>query len=87
MIEPTDISDPCALAEKLRVALANLISGQQVAVVEFESGAGTKRRTEFHKGDVKALREELAKAEAACRARSGGQKPARVVRFITSKGV
>jgi hypothetical protein len=80
---PLDYRDPCADLPRLREAYLKLIAGEHTAVVEFEVGGGTRRRVEYHRGDSEALKTEIARLELLC----AGQKPARVIRFQTQKGV
>ena len=65
--------DPCQRARQLREVRDKLVTGQQVAEYEFESGNGQRRRTKFSAANLIALDKEISKAEAACAAQSGGR--------------
>ena len=70
---PTLEGDPCGRAMKLREIRDNLISGGAVVEAEQEAGHGGRRRVKFSPASVGSLDREIAAADAACSALTGGR--------------
>ena len=70
---PTLELDPCGRATKLREIRDNIISGGAVVEAEQEAGHGGRRRVKFSPANVGSLDREIAAADAACSALTGGR--------------
>jgi len=70
---PTLEIDPCARAMKLREIRDNVISGGAVIEAEQEAGHGGRRRVKFSPANLGSLDREIAAADAACSALTGGR--------------
>jgi len=70
---PTLELDPCGRATKLREIRDNVISGGAVVEAEQEAGHGGRRRVKFSPANLGSLDREIASADAACSAKTGGR--------------
>ena len=61
-----DMSDPCAVLDKLRPAYYTLLAGRQAVNVQFDD-----RTVQFSHGDAQLLREEMARLESECALKQG----------------
>ena len=67
----TDYADPCAVLPSIREAYYALLEGRRAELVEFDAGNGVRRRVQYGKGDLGALRAELSRLETLCKGQSG----------------
>ncbi len=67
----TDYADPCAVLPRIREAYYALLEGRRAELVEFDAGNGVRRRVQYGKGDITALRTELSRLETLCKGQSG----------------
>ena len=70
----TDYADPCAVLPRIREAYYALLEGRRPELIEFDAGNGVRRRVQYGRGDIPALRAELGRLEALCLAQSGGRR-------------
>lgn len=70
----TDYADPCAVLPRIRDAYYALLEGRRPELVEFDAGSGVRRRVQYSRGDIPALRAELARLEVLCAQQSGARR-------------
>ena len=67
----TDYADPSAVLPRIRQAYYALLEGRHPEVIEFDAGNGVRRKVQYGKADLGALRAELSRLESFC-GRTGG---------------
>ena len=67
----TDYADPCAVLPRIREAYYALLEGRRPEVIEFDAGNGVRRKVQYGKADLGALRSELSRLETWCGRRGG----------------
>ena len=67
----TDYADPCAVLPRIREAYYALLEGRRPEVIEFDAGNGVRRKVQYGKTDISALRSELSRLESYCGLTSG----------------
>ena len=67
----TDYADPCAVLPRIRETYYALLEGRRPEVIELDAGNGVRRRVQYGRTDLGALRAELSRLETFC-SRSGG---------------
>lgn len=67
----TDYADPCAVLPRIREAYYALLEGRRPELIEFDAGNGVRRKVQYGRTDLGALRSELSRLEAFC-GRTGG---------------
>ena len=60
----TDYADPCEVLPRIREAYYALLEGRRPEVIEFDAGNGVRRKVQYGKMDLSALRAELSRLEA-----------------------
>jgi len=74
MTVATDYADPCAVLPRIREAYYALLEGRRAELVEFDAGNGVRRRVQYGRGDIPALRAELSRLEALCAGKTGARR-------------
>jgi hypothetical protein len=67
----TDYADPCAVLPRIREAYYALLEGRRPEAIEFDAGNGVRRKVQYGKADLSALRAELSRLENFCGRRRG----------------
>ena len=67
----TDYANPCAVLPRIREAYYALLEGRRPEVIEFDAGNGVRRKVQYGRTDLGALRAELSRLESFC-GRAGG---------------
>ena len=70
MSDPVDWSDPCARAAALAAAYFSMVSGGAIQTIRSRA-AGGEREVRYHKSEIATLRQEMWRAEDACRETNG----------------
>ena len=68
----TDYADPCAVLPRIREAYYALLEGRRPELIEFDSGNGVRRKVQYGKTDLGALRAELVRTLEHCRGETIG---------------
>ena len=71
----TDYATPGAVLPRIREAYYALLEGRRPEVIEFDAGNGVRRKVQYGKTDLCALRAELSRLESFC-GRTGGLRHA-----------
>lgn len=81
VIQPIDLTDPCAVAAKLREVYHALLIGSDSEEVEYSTETGQRRRVRYSKNRLQAVLNALRDAEIECARLQG-----RVRRFAITAG-
>lgn len=70
----TDYADPCAVLPRIREAYYALLEGRRPELIEFDAGNGVRRRVQYGRADIPALRAELNRLEVLCATQTGDRR-------------
>lgn len=77
-----DITDPCAVVQKLKQIEIDLVAGVQANLVRYTSDNGATREVRYTQANITELRKTIAQYELECQKLNGGA----VTRFAMRAG-